>query len=211
MPILPNVINLCREFPADVQRQLDEALVWVEPMGKQQLQGFRVCMRSPSGIMDYLTKYTPASTNQPGRWEPRFKDETMLFTCREFAFEAAAVMVLDEDASGELLARRRKHKAAVDDLEVIHAELDKRRITFTHTADIELDTTVYARRQAEHVELFIYDNKTSYDIPYRRMDTPEKLLGWLHHLAEKDAFTNDHMRALINVACAGGVPVDFDA
>jgi hypothetical protein len=44
------------------------------------------------------------------------------------------------------------------------------------------------------------DIEYPYHIDLNRIDTPEKILGWVWHLAEKTWFTQDHARRFIEVA-----------
>ncbi len=55
----------------------------------------------------------------------------------------------------------------------------------------------------------IYENGNKYPIETRRMDTPEKVLGWIHHLAKKGNVTTEHIRAFIETAKDIGVKIDF--
>ena len=50
-----------------------------------------------------------------------------------------------------------------------------------------------------------------YVIEYKRMDSPEKLLGWIHHLCEKCNLTTEHIWQLIEIAKDRGVKIDFNS
>jgi len=56
-------------------------------------------------------------------------------------------------------------------------------------------------------------DRVSYDYPiaHSRMDTPEKLLGWIRHLCAKGWVTREHIRALIHHAESIGVKVDLNS
>lgn len=68
----------------------------------------------------------------------------------------------------------------------------------------------FVKRKSAYVSLLIY-NGAGYPIEYDRMNTPEKLLGWIHHLCGKGSVTTDHIEALIDVAKDIGVNIDFHA
>jgi hypothetical protein len=51
----------------------------------------------------------------------------------------------------------------------------------------------------------------TYSIQHSRIDTPEKLIGWIHQLAEKQWVTMDHIYELIEAARERGVEPDFSA
>lgn len=53
--------------------------------------------------------------------------------------------------------------------------------------------------------------RLGYPIEYDRMDEPEKLLGWIHHLCSKGWITSEHIRQLIKVAEKHGVSIDYHA
>lgn len=67
------------------------------------------------------------------------------------------------------------------------------------------------RRGKHHVELMIYQNGNSYPIDYDRMNTPEKVLGWIYHLCGKTSVTKEHLRAFVAVAKDIGVRVDHSS
>lgn len=57
----------------------------------------------------------------------------------------------------------------------------------------------------------IYPGGNEYDIERSRMDSPEKLLGWIRHLSQKGWVTTDHIHALIDAAREMGVAVNMHA
>ena len=67
------------------------------------------------------------------------------------------------------------------------------------------------RRRKHYIELLIYPGRNTYPIEHNRMDTPEKVLGWVYHLSKKGMVTTAHLRAFIEVAKELGVKVDFHA
>lgn len=50
-----------------------------------------------------------------------------------------------------------------------------------------------------------------YPIEYRRVDTAEKALGWIHHLCKKSWATPHHFFLLATVAAEQGAQIDHDA
>lgn len=66
-------------------------------------------------------------------------------------------------------------------------------------------------RHEHSVGLLIYQSGISYPIPHERMNTPEKVLGWVFHLCSKGNVTKNHIRYFIEAADELGVHVDFNA
>lgn len=62
-----------------------------------------------------------------------------------------------------------------------------------------------------YIELLIYSNGNGYPIEYDRMDTPAKVLGWIHHLCGKTNVTKQHILEFIQAAKKLGVDVNFNA
>lgn len=55
----------------------------------------------------------------------------------------------------------------------------------------------------------VHETGHEYCVPLDRCDTPEKLLGWLRHLSEKNWITPKHLRELLDHAhVRRGVAVD---
>ena len=50
--------------------------------------------------------------------------------------------------------------------------------------------------EADQLLLMVQDNY-EYPIDLDRIDTPQKVLGWLMHLGEKDWFTTEHMNEIL--------------
>lgn len=55
------------------------------------------------------------------------------------------------------------------------------------------------------------DRFSEYEIEHDRMNTPEKVLGWIVHLAEKNWVTVEHIDCLIASAQRIGVEIDRSA
>lgn len=72
-------------------------------------------------------------------------------------------------------------------------------------------TTPLLKKHSDHLDLLIYPNGNGYGIEYERMDTPEKVLGWVYHLCQKNNVTKDHLRKFIEAAKDNGVKVGFHA
>ncbi len=53
------------------------------------------------------------------------------------------------------------------------------------------------RHKGQYLELLIYGNGNGYAIEYSRINSPEKLLGWIVHLCGKGMVTREHIWALI--------------
>lgn len=73
------------------------------------------------------------------------------------------------------------------------------------------DSSNFLTLREEYLDLHIYPNGLGYPIEYKRMNTPEKLLGWIYHLLKKEAVTKNHIRAFIEAAKRRGVTINFDA
>jgi hypothetical protein len=73
------------------------------------------------------------------------------------------------------------------------------------------DFSNFLTLREEYLDLHIYPNGLGYLIEYKRMDTPEKLLGWIYHLLKKETVTKEHIRAFIEAANRRGVTINFDA
>lgn len=69
----------------------------------------------------------------------------------------------------------------------------------------------YIRDKGEYIELLIYPHGRGYPIENNRIDKPEKVLGWIHHLTEKEAVTKEHIREFIEMANELGANVDYNA
>lgn len=67
------------------------------------------------------------------------------------------------------------------------------------------------RRADGYVELLIYPHGNGYPIEHSRMNTPQKVLGWVYHLTKKNNVTKEHLRRFIEVAKDLGVDVDLHA
>jgi len=67
------------------------------------------------------------------------------------------------------------------------------------------------RRENGYIELLIYPNGNGYPIEHSRMNTPQKVLGWIYHLTKKLNVTKEHLRGFIEAAKELGVDVDFHA
>ena len=67
----------------------------------------------------------------------------------------------------------------------------------------------FIRHENGYIDLLIYGNGNGYPIEHSRMNTPEKVLGWIHHLTSKQNVTRRHIRAFIKAAQTLGVNVDF--
>ena len=67
------------------------------------------------------------------------------------------------------------------------------------------------RRENGYIELLIYPNGNGYPIEHSRMNTPQKVLGWVYHLTKKLNVTKEHLRGFIEAAKELGVDVDFHA
>jgi hypothetical protein len=65
----------------------------------------------------------------------------------------------------------------------------------------------------EHLDYvtLIYDGGNRYDIVRSRINSPEKLLGWIRHLSKKGWITTDHIHVLIDAAREMGVNVNMHA
>ena len=69
----------------------------------------------------------------------------------------------------------------------------------------------FIRKKNKHIELMIYSGSHGYCIEHNRMDTPQKVLGWICHLSKKTNVKKDHIRFLIEAARELGVDVDLHA
>lgn len=69
----------------------------------------------------------------------------------------------------------------------------------------------FINKKKKHIELMIYGSDHGYCIEYNRMDTPQKVLGWIFHLSKKANVKTDHIRFFIEAARDIGVDVDFHA
>jgi hypothetical protein len=67
------------------------------------------------------------------------------------------------------------------------------------------------RKHETYFGLLIDGNGQQYGIEHKRIDTPEKLLGWIYHLAGKGRVTTAHVRALIEAAAERGVAVNYES
>ena len=67
------------------------------------------------------------------------------------------------------------------------------------------------RHQDNSIAIIFRPNEDPYIIEHSRINTSEKLLGWVYHLSKKSYITNDHIKALIEAAHDLGVRVDFGA
>ena len=79
------------------------------------------------------------------------------------------------------------------------------------TTENQLNCTSLVRRERNYVALIISPNGAGYPIEYKRMNTPEKLIGWIYHLTKKSNVTREHLKSLIEVAKDIGVEIDFHA
>ena len=79
------------------------------------------------------------------------------------------------------------------------------------TTENQLNCTSLVRRERNYVVLIISTNGEGYPIEYKRMNTPEKLIGWIYHLTKKGNVTREHLKSLIEVAKDIGVEIDFHA
>jgi hypothetical protein len=66
------------------------------------------------------------------------------------------------------------------------------------------------RHHADYIELLICNHKDGYAIEHSRMDTPEKVLGWVYHLTQK-GISRDHLIAFLDAAKDNGVEFDMNA
>ena len=98
----------------------------------------------------------------------------------------------------------------IEDATTLLQKLEKARVSPEGAKGTPRKAKLITKRK-KHIELHIYSNSNTYPIELDRMDTPEKILGWIHHLTEKGNVTTAHIRAFIDVAKEMGVKIDFNA
>jgi len=62
----------------------------------------------------------------------------------------------------------------------------------------------------DRIELLIYGTGGGYPIEHGRMDTPEKVLGWIRHLCQKRSIRPGHIQAIIETAERLGCTINYD-
>ena len=89
---------------------------------------------------------------------------------------------------------------------------------FTTMREIVADTWPRVTFDHEHQTVDVWRRKGDqekgvepYWINWDRIDSPEKLLGWIAHMVEKSWFTWQHTIALIELCRFRGVAVEYDA
>ena len=70
--------------------------------------------------------------------------------------------------------------------------------------------TRFAINHPDRIELLIYGTGGGYPIEHSRMDTPEKVLGWILHLCKKRTIRPGHIRAIIETAEQLGCTINYD-
>lgn len=68
---------------------------------------------------------------------------------------------------------------------------------------------VLVERKRGYINVRFRPSSNEYGIENHRINTPEKLLGWIHHLCGKGQVTTEHIRQLIDVAHKNGVNIDY--
>lgn len=67
----------------------------------------------------------------------------------------------------------------------------------------------YAVIHDDQIDLKILECDSEYQISFNRMDTPEKVLGWILQLVEKNWITKEHIETLIHCSEDHGVKVQW--
>lgn len=78
-----------------------------------------------------------------------------------------------------------------------------------HRSHLNLDD--YVVDQGHYIDLLIYHGRNGYPIDIDRIDTPQKLLGWVHHLGQKLNVSTHHLVALVEWFHNRFGGVNFDA